>query len=188
MKLLSVFLLAVLLCSCSAAPTQQVRYYQLALTEPVVELSQTAITLQLKPVQVAPFLNGSGLVLRQSAVELNIARQHLWAEPLELQLNRLLQQQLRTALPAIQLQVPAGGKVSLSIQLSQFYATEQGDVVISGFYQLGSDSMPLARAFSYRQPLTEHGYAAMVQALSLAWQQLVTDLSQYLVGLSDDAG
>ncbi len=184
MKLLSVFLCTVLLSGCSSAPTNQVRYYQLALTEPLAELSQAPITLQLKQVQVAPFLNGTGLVLRQSAVELNIARQHLWAEPLELQLNRVLQQQLRAALPAIQFQQLPAGSLSLSIQLSQFYATEQGEAVISGFYQLGHDAAPKAQAFSYRQPLPEHGYAAMVQALSLAWQQLVTDLSEEILTLS----
>ena len=87
MKML-VVMLSALLVACSSAPP--VNYYQLPTPAAAAVKPEASKRLFVEPVQVASYLNGRGVVLQVSAVELIMARQHLWAEPLEQQLQRQL--------------------------------------------------------------------------------------------------
>ena len=92
MKLLLSFIIIIGLVGCSSP--QPVNYYQLTMPLPdnIASDRETAMTyqLQLAPVKVANFLNGAGLVMQRSDVELLIASRHLWADALDQQLYRLL--------------------------------------------------------------------------------------------------
>ena len=77
---------AVLLGACASPVT--LNYYQLPAVTTESTHSDAAAALYVAPVQVASYLNGRGLVLQLSEVELNVARQHLWAEPLDAQVQR----------------------------------------------------------------------------------------------------
>ena len=74
MKVL-VVMLSMLLVACSSAPP--VSYYQLPTPANAAVQPAAGKRLFVEPVQVASYLNGRGLVLKVSTVELIMARQHL---------------------------------------------------------------------------------------------------------------
>ena len=88
-----------LLTACSSAP--DINYYQLP---PVVSQATAAQEQQrllfVEPVQVATVLNGRGIVMQLSEVELVMARQHVWAEPLAAQLQRQVRDRILAHNPA----------------------------------------------------------------------------------------
>ncbi|MBV2128289.1 PqiC family protein [Arsukibacterium indicum] len=179
MKLILMLAICIGVTACSSpAP---VRYYQLAipLPEQAEKAQQTAQlkALYLQPVRVANYLNGAGLVMQRSDVELIIASRHLWADALDKQLYRLVGEHLHARLPAFQ-RVTAGTANGLSLQLTidRFYAQANGVAIISGHYTLSSGDEQFSRAFSYQQPLAADGYPALVSALSAGGQQLINAL------------
>lgn len=182
MKLIAVVCsaLVLLLAGCSS-PASEIRYYQLATPAAAVIDTQQKPPLAIAPIKVASYLNGSGLVLQQSAVEFSIARQHLWADALEQQLQRQLTGYLLSALPKQPLAaLNTPGARTLLVEIDRFYANENGQATVSGRYSLnwqqGSSTVP----FSYQVALAHDGYPAMVQALSLGWQQLLQELAMVL--------
>lgn len=179
MKLLLSFVVLICLGACSSP--SPVSYYQLAAPPPnklnTQQQQAAKYRLQLQPVKVANYLNGAGLVMQRSDVELIIASRHLWADALDQQLYRLLAEQLQTRLPAYQLtQVSAADDVRLQLIIDRFHALENGVAIISGHYILSTGSARTTHPFSYQQPLAADGYPALVSALSAGWQQLLIDL------------
>lgn len=172
MKLL-VVTLSMMLFACSNAP--QVSYYQLPPAATNTAELNTAKRLYVEPVQVASYLNGRGLVLQVSAVELIMARQHLWAEALDQQLRRQLRQQMALSAPAYAVQLqPDSESVRLQLMLDSFHGNADGYAVLSGHFHLSHQSQP--QAFNLRVALTDDGYPALVAALGRG----VTQLSQLI--------
>lgn len=176
----TVFAILLLVAGCSS-PATDIRYYQLVATAPAAIDSQTQPPLIIAPIRVASYLNGSGLVLQQSAVEFNIARQHLWADALEQQLQRQLTEYLLLALPKQPLAAfNTAGARTLQLEIDRFYASENGQAVLSGRYTLSEATNSKTVPFSYQVALAADGYPAMVQALSQGWHQLLQELSSML--------
>lgn len=164
-----------------SSPASEIHYYQLS-TAPIKAINSKPVTaVAIAPVKVASYLNGSGLVVQQSAVEFSIARQHLWADSLEQQLQRQLSEYITLTLPALPL-VPINtpGSLNLHLEIDRFYATEQGQALLSGRYSVTGADYHRTKPFSYQVPLAANGYPAMVGALSEAWQQLLQDIASSL--------
>lgn len=177
MKALIISLSLLTLVACSSKPTA-VYYYQLAV--PATPTADTASlpALYVAPIRVAAYLNGTGLVMQQSEVEYVITRQHLWADALEQQLQRQLQQHLLQALPAQPLRsVQAQAQRQLWLEIDRFHADPSGQAILSGRYRLAQQQTEINQPFSYQVALEADGYLAMVSALSRAWQQLLADLT-----------
>lgn len=164
-----------------SSPASQIHYYQLSAAPINVIQSKPLAAIAIAPVKVASYLNGSGLVVQQSAVELSIARQHLWADSLEQQLQRQLTEYITLTLPALPL-VPINtpDALTLQVEVDRFYATEQGLALLSGRYTVTGHGELRTKPFSYQVPLTANGYPAMVSALSEGWQQLLQDITTTL--------
>lgn len=169
-------LLLLLLGACSSQP--DISYYQL----PAVvagNAGDNAKPLYIEPVQVAGYLNGRGLVLQVSDVELVMARQHLWAEALDQQLQRQLRDLLATGTAGFSPVLQAGADTPrLTVQLARFHGQPDGYAVISGRFAISSQ--PGSQAFTLRVPLANDGYPALVTALAEGLQQLSTLISLQL--------
>lgn len=179
MKLVLLVLIIASLVACSSPPP--VSYYQLSVLQPQsyssAEQAESEYSLRLQPVMVANYLNGAGLVMQRSDVELIIANRHLWADALDQQMYRLLAEQLQARLPGVQLSaINAAPDMQLQLNIDRFHAQDNGVTVISGYYTLRIKNKLVTKTFSYQQPLREDGYPAMVSALSTSWQQLVDQL------------
>lgn len=170
--------LLLLLSGCSSQPAMN--YYQLPVTDAKVPAAAMATkTVYFEPVQVASYLNGRGLVLQLSPVKLVMARQHLWAEPLEQQLQRQLRDRVLAQStgfrPVLQAQ---SDSVRVTVQLDAFHGQPDGYALISGYFSLSKHST--AQPFSIRIPLADDGYPALVSALGQAVQQLSEHIASQL--------
>lgn len=180
MKALLISLSLLTLVACGSKPTA-VYYYQLAVPAVPTADNTNLPSLYIAPIRVAAYLNGTGLVMQQSDVEYVITRQHLWADALEQQLQRQLQQHLLQALPAQPLRgIQAQAQRQLSLEIDRFHADPSGQAILSGRYRLTQQGEELNQPFNYQVALEADGYPAMVSALSLAWQQLLADLTTQL--------
>ncbi|KKO47301.1 hypothetical protein WG68_01275 [Arsukibacterium ikkense] len=178
MKLLLPLVAITLLSAC--AGNAQVNYYQVSMplaAATAVSETQGTLPLQLQPVKVANYLNGAGLVMQRSEVELVVASRNLWADALDQQLYRLLAEQIRARLPGIPVATATDpAAIRLHLTIDRFHAQANGNAVISGFYSLDAPKGRITQSFSYQRPLDADGYPALVRALSHSWQQLVSDL------------
>lgn len=170
--------MALALSSCSSQP--QTTYYQLPASSVEGNVSgQSAQTLYVEPVQVASYLNGRGLVLQVSEVELVMARQHLWAEALDHQLQRQLRSRLQLLLPkytAVMQSAP--DTVKVTVQLDRFHGQQDGYAIASGRFVVSSTNT--TESFSIRVPLADDGYPALVGALAQTVQQLSEQIARQL--------
>ncbi|WP_215395500.1 PqiC family protein [Rheinheimera oceanensis] len=170
--------LLLLLTGCASQPASN--YYQLP-AAPVTQASSVAEagSLYIEPVQVASYLNGRGLVLQLSDVELVTARQHLWAEALDQQLQRQLRDRVvaQTSGYAAVLQARPD-TVRVSVQLDQFHGLADGHAIVSGRFAVSTQ--PGSQPFNIRIALTNDGYPALVQALGQAVQQLSQQIARQL--------
>lgn len=163
-------------CASPSAPS----YYQLPLPEAAPgSIAADAVAVYVAPVQVASYLNGRGLVLATSEVELAIARQHLWAEALDQQLQRQLRQRLQLLRPDLSMLMQSqNNALKLAISVERFYGQADGTALFSGRYTLSSKTG--SSAFQFTVPLQQDGYPALVTALSQAVQQLSEQIASQL--------
>ena len=168
-----------LLAGCSSSQ-QPLSYYQLP-AAPLYSKQDVTLAQELyvEPVQLASFLNGRGLVLQQSDVELVVARQHLWAEPLTQQLQRQLTDRLAPQLTDyVVILQPGSNTVRVALQLDGFHALAEGYAIVSGRFAISQRKG--TETFSIRVALTEDGYPALVAALAEGLQQLSQQIAQQL--------
>ena len=124
-------------------------------------------------VQLAGYLNQGGIVLQLSDTEIHVARQHRWAEPLGVQLQRALQGPLDT-LP---------DDATLTVRLSRFHGQQQQDgdsAVISGDWEYQQGENRQQGEIQWQTPLEQDGYAALVKALDQGWQDTAQSILQAL--------
>ncbi len=180
-----------LLGACSSAPTQTTSYLLAPLT-PEKTLDYTASTpvVVLAPVSMDNLLENQGIVYQTSATQTVVARQHLWAEGLSAQLNNRLLQGLRQTqgnywIVRSNPQINTPSALTLLVSFNQFNGSYDGNAVISGEWTLlnSQGSLLQSQPFSYREPLADNGYPALVNALSKATDQLTADMSQTLTRL-----
>ena len=168
-----------LLAGCSSSQ-QPLSYYQLP-AAPLYSKQDVTLAQELyvEPVQLASFLNGRGLVLQQSDVELVVARQHLWAEPLTQQLQRQLTDRLAPQLTDyVAVLQPGSNTVRVALQLDGFHALAEGYAIVSGRFAVSAQ--PGSQPFNIRIALADDGYPALVQALGQAVQQLSQQIAAQL--------
>ena len=167
-----------LLSACSSAPA--INYYQLTpVVSPTASVPDGQKLLFVEPVQVATFLNGRGLVIQLSEVELAMARQHVWAEPLAQQLQRQLRDQILAQNSDYRAAArPDADSVHISIAIDGFHGLSDGYATVSGHFAVNAANM--LQPFSIRVPLQQDGYPSLVAALSQGVQQLSLQIAQQL--------
>ncbi len=160
---------------------QELNFYQLPQQASIASAVATdAPVIVVEPVMVANYLNTNALILQTSSVQLVKTTQHQWAEALDQQLSRLLQQQLAAALTGHRVtdRAPQGAQQRLLVQVEQFHGTEQGMVLISGKVSVVQGEHTIQQRFAVELAQPEAGYPAMVATLGEGWQQVVTGISQ----------
>ena len=105
-------------------------------------------TLVIEDVEMAAYLRQSGIAMQTSGSQLQISKQHLWAENLELSVPKYLANAMQSQPTNYQVYVRnldyvSSARYSLRVHIDNLQATDQGEVVSSGRYQLidNEDSM-----------------------------------------------
>lgn len=177
---LTLMLILMALTACSSSVS--VAYYQLANTEPNLTAVAKARPIFLQPVQVANYLNSKSIVMQMSAVELVLARQHLWAEPIAEQIQRKLTHTLEALDQHYVIALkPSPEAIVIILRIDQFHGTKHGYALLRGRYSLQQAGLKEQNVnFSYQLPLQTDGYPALVLTLSQALEQLAQDILQQL--------
>lgn len=139
--------------------------------------------IHLASVQVAPYLNQSGLIMETDNQRIVAARYHQWSEPLNNSIPRFLSRSI-SDLYGAEITGPAlsvsNAHTTIDIHIEQLHGQENGDVILEASWSLRPSVLPSGRsttpqvfAFNDTLPLAEDGYDALVAAE----KQLLTNLA-----------
>ena len=181
MRYLASIFLSLLATGCGSSPAE-LQYYRLpavAAKAPVVESTKVLV---VEPVIVASYLNSNALVYQNNLVNLQLTRLHQWAEALDQQLTRNLQAHLSATLTdwRVTQQVSAPSDSRLTVQVSQFHTTADGQVLISGQASLLQGVTVKQLPFELQLPIADDGYDEVVRTLGEGWSQVAAQIAAML--------
>lgn len=183
MRYLAFVFLSLALAGCGSSPAE-LQYYRLpavAAKAPVVDSTKVLV---IEPVMVASYLNSNALVYQNNEVNLQLTRTHQWAEALDQQLSRNLQAHLSAALTdwRVTQQVSSSSDSRLTVQVTQFHTTADGQVLISGQAHLLTGAVVKQMPFELQLPIADDGYDEVVKTLGQGWSQVAAEIAAMITG------
>ncbi|GGX79987.1 hypothetical protein GCM10007160_04300 [Litchfieldella qijiaojingensis] len=178
-----------LLAGCASTPSPVQRYTLPNDTEVRgITRSNATHTLVIRSLRLAHYLDGEGIVLQLDDITLNQAREHLWAEDLDRQLERGLRQRLAERLPdtvVLGADSSTDEALTLRLEVERFQGRYDGLAVASGQWQLRDVQGQLLtlEPFSAQSELDTDGYPALVRALGRSWDQVADRLAKRITEL-----
>lgn len=177
-KALYVSTLAVLihfLSACSSAPNA-LTYYLLHSTEvtslPSYDFKQTIV---LDNLTLPEYLKHRGLVYQTSDTNLHISTSHLWAEPVDEGITKLLTKALakkRVSLNTTS-HFPNQATIHMSLHINDFVSTYQGEVLLTGQFVIKQTSGEVkSHPFLFKSPLANDGFSSSIKAMRDTIEQL----------------
>tara|TARA_R110002167_G_scaffold47967_1_gene141758 strand:- start:53872 stop:54336 length:465 start_codon:yes stop_codon:yes gene_type:complete len=147
-------------------------------------------TLVIEDVEMAAYLRQSGIAMQTSGSQLQISKQHLWAENLELSVPKYLATAMQGQTTNYQVYVRnldyvPSAQYSLRVHIDNLQATDQGEVVSSGRYQLidNEDSkQSIAVDFYFERDLQEDGYSHAVAKI----RELLNDIAVDVISTAEN--
>jgi uncharacterized lipoprotein YmbA len=164
------FLSIALLFACAGASPPPTQYLLRVEPKQLAARVETPVRVGLGRVVVAPYLEQAGVVVETEAGEVRAARQHQWAEPLDVGLRSYLRSEISAAL---------GYDVSsnridesiwdyaVSVYVDQFHGTMAGNAVLDAHYRIAPRSgqgEPIEYRFSKIAALSREGFPGMIEA------------------------
>lgn len=148
--------------------------------------------LWVTQISLADFLAGHGVVYQTNDLQYITARSHLWASPLEEQLQQSLVAYLSAALPETWVCTQAIGNTAdygaydqVTLIITGFHGRYDGRAIVRGRWLLTHGGRVIRHSFNLALPQKTDGYDALVHTLVEGWkivgQQLVKefiDISQ----------
>jgi hypothetical protein len=184
--LLSVLLLVA--CGGSSAPRTQ----YLLRAEPADRSGrvEAPVRVGLGRVAVAPYLDQSGIVVETEVGQVQAAREHQWAEPLDASLRSYLRAEMSTALGYEVSGSPADlaqWDYTVDVYVDRLHGNMSGRAVLDAGYRItpragGGDVA--AYRFSRSAPLPREGYPGLVDAQA----DLVRQLAQAIAASLGEIG
>lgn len=176
----------VLLSACGSSPA--VKYYLLessAVAPDEVSAVQQRPLILLAPVRIPRYLDRSQIVTANTDKTYQLSELHRWAEGLDHNLTRVLQQDLSRLLPAnlvMNASSDAAG-LKLAVSILQFHVDSGGQALLEAQWQISRGNQLLTvQQQRYRQAASTSDYPRMVAALNGCLQLLTDDLAQSLRG------
>ncbi|PHM67234.1 membrane protein [Xenorhabdus stockiae] len=174
-----------LLSGCSSSQPQKT-YYQLPVVTKASEVKRVNVEhepqLWIKKVSLADYLASPGIVYQTGDVSYVNASNHLWASPLEQQLQQILTTQLSATFPQrlVSDQLLEKNADILNITITAFHGRYDGRVVIQGYWVLSNQKETIKRTFNLELKQTENGYAQLVRTLSMGYNQLIQSIASQI--------
>lgn len=165
------------LCAC-ASPAPEPTYYLLRpATQAGSGTLQASAEYRLGEIEIAPYINQSGLLLETGEGQVRPAALHLWAEPIHAGIHSYLSQEI-SRLYGREIATTAGAPASIAIRIDQLHGTLQGEARLVAYWwiQRGEEVDGLSR-FARSLPLAENGYAALAAAERELLSQLAAEIA-----------
>ncbi|SJN52820.1 hypothetical protein VR7878_00062 [Vibrio ruber DSM 16370] len=176
-------LMLVFLGGCSGSTALETTQYLLPMSEQVSALKAPTLinqTIQLKAIKIPGYLEKPNIAMVDPDGQVYLASQHLWAESLSSQLEKMTLRRLKERLPTLTW-IPSyqyiRPKLMLDIEVYRFHADRHGKITVSGHWSLWSESKQLLHEASFDSVgMMQHsGYPAMTQQLSHLWLTQIVD-------------
>lgn len=164
-------IIVLLLAACSG---EHRTYYQLpAMSIQTPTSGIISRQLWLEQIIVADYLSSTGLVYQLNDVKYVLANNHLWASPLEQQLQQTLISNLSNMMPGwLVTSQPVGQDQDvLNVTVNGFHWRYDGQVIISGIWLLKHQGRLIKQPFYVELKQDEDGYDGLVRTLAQGWQQ-----------------
>lgn len=184
-------LAGLMLAGCSSAPAG-LNYY--LLHSPAFELpandGQSRGQLRMDKLTLPDYLKQRGLAMQTGPATVFFSAQHVWAEPLASGMLQALteslwrDQQVEVFTQSVYEQAEA---IGVTLQLHDFIATHEGDVVLKGQYWLfPPNRSPVQQRFDYRVALDQDGFDHTVEKMRELVARLAKDLAQDSLALQNN--
>lgn len=176
-------LMLILLGGCSGSTALETTQYLLPMPERVPALNTLAKIdqpIQIKAIKIPGYLEKPNIVMVDPDGQVYLASQHLWAEPLSSQLEKMTLRRLKERLPELTW-VPSYQYIRptllLDIEVYRFHADKHGKITAAGHWSLWSASKQLLHEASFESVdmMQQNGYPAMTQQLSHLWLTQIVD-------------
>lgn len=170
-----------LLLSCAAKP-QGHHYYLLRpeISPGITELT-TSPHVSLGQISVAQYLDQTGVVVEVADGQIQPARYHLWAEPLNQGLKFLIAAELEKDLniPVSSNLVDSGNRdYRIDVHVDELHGTSQGEARISASWRVtGPDKSQKRFRFSATRTLPHAGYPELIKVEKALINQLCQAIS-----------
>ncbi|WP_269517949.1 PqiC family protein [Alteromonas sp. BMJM2] len=153
-----------------------------ALSQSSIGVVEKSTPLLITSITLPDYLKHRGLVYQVSDTNLHISTTHLWAEPFEEGLRKTLRDQL--ANEGIVMLTTTGYQadniVELSLHISDFVSTFNGNIVFKGEFVLTSEQTVNGRySFFIETQLEEDGFSASVIAMRKALAALSSNIAEH---------
>jgi uncharacterized lipoprotein YmbA len=194
MQLPALFLLIAGLAGCASEPVV-INYY--ALVPPVSAEDQVVQradkpALVIERVELAEYLLQSGMIIQSGDNQLLVSRSNLWAESLQLALPKALVRELQRQSDEYSYYLKTVDWIPradyrLRLRMDSLQATDQGEVVAAGRYQLisehGSHRHVIAD-FNFHRDLNADGYEQSVEQMQALLAEIARAILTSLDGLA----
>ena len=115
-------------------------------------------------IRVASYIDQPGLVLAGGDGTINAARNHIWAEPLQVSLRRYLATQLGCSGSDIAANAMPSTSTRVDVSVDQLHGNGKGAAVLVAYWEITADGASRAFRFSEQQALAGFdGYDALVR-------------------------
>jgi len=177
MRAIGLFLLLAGIAGCASEPVT-VHYY--ALVPPVSAADEVVQrmdkpTLVIERVELAQYLRQPGMVIQTGSNQLQVSKNNLWAESLELALPKALVRELQRQSDDYSYYLKTLDWVDqtdyrLRLRIDSLQATAQGEVITSGRFQLISEHGAKPQVFvdfNFQRDLDQDGFEHSVEQIQL---------------------
>jgi uncharacterized lipoprotein YmbA len=153
---------------------------------------EAPVRVGLGRVAVAPYLDQSGIVVQTEAGQVQVARQHQWAEPLDAGLRSYLRAEMSEALGYDVSGRPANldhWDYTVDVYVDRLHGTMAGTAVLDASYWItprpGAGDVARYR-FSRSVPLAREGYPGLVDAEADLARQLAQAIAASLREIGEE--
>lgn len=180
---------ALLLSACGSSPVIEDHYYSLVLAagdSAGTEVAQgAAAILVISSVQLPAYLERRGLPMQTGPNQITTANHHLWAEPLDEAIAKVLAGDIAARTDGIDVERAAGrhspeGDCRLRLEFDAFHPTSNSRAVARGRFWIVAGDKSSRHAFNISRTLTTDGYAHAVDRLRETLQSLADQVADEL--------
>ncbi|XKM12545.1 ABC-type transport auxiliary lipoprotein family protein [Orbaceae bacterium ac157xtp] len=182
MRILIVTLMLTMLLGCSSNQAEK-HYFQLtsdfSQSQDRLIAHKTNQGIFIEPVQVASYLDTTGIVYQLDEVQFTTTTQNVWLTPLSDQLQNRLNVDLANLWSNYNVtSSPINNpKATIQLYVDTFQGSYTGDALLQGHWVITQQNkQTITKKFDYKIPLREAGYPALVKALSKGLQEEVIDM------------
>jgi uncharacterized lipoprotein YmbA len=183
-------LFVVLLVGCAGSSVPPTQYLLRADPAERSGRVEAPVRVGLGRVDVAPYLDQSGIVVETEAGQVQAAREHQWAEPLGAGLRSYLRAEMSAALGHDVSASPADlahWDYTLDVYVDRLHGTMAGTAVLDASYRITPRAGAVtAYRFSRSAPLPREGYPGLVDAEADLVRQLAQAIAASLGEIGGD--